>query len=136
MTDWKIDPRHEKTIGRYTVTPERRDNLTAYRVTTPGDARILRVLPTDQVSAQMRSRIITQALMLLDYAHPLLDPYIYLIGTLHLAGVPWEWVRESVPESFVDWLTGPGNLTHGMALELVEQAAVAGWEIRKKGTPT
>lgn len=144
MNDWKPDVRHGKVIGRFAVTPERRGNETAYRVTTPGDVRALRVLPSDQVTAQMRSRIVTGALMALEDAglvggycphdtpHPRFDAYTYLIGVLHLEGVLWEWVREPEPASFVDWLTGHG-VDERMALELVDQAGPAGWEIRKKG---
>lgn len=158
MTDWKPDPRHEKTIGRFTLTPERKGNLTAYRLTTAGDVRILRALPSDQVSAQMRSRIIVGALLALedldrmpwewdacahDDVHSVFEPHVYLIGTFHLADIPWEWVRPAEPESFADWLAekltisgvgvgSPGRLSQ----ELIERMEIAGWEIRRKGTQT
>lgn len=107
MSEWKPDLRHQKTIGAFTLTPERRGNETAHLIeSTTG--RGLRALPSDDISGLRRSRVIVGALLALDDVkrhrcehddqdHPDFDPFIYLVGALDEAILDWEWVE---PESF------------------------------------
>ena len=139
MTDWKPDLRHQKTIGTFTLTPERRGSETAHHVGSE-DGRGLRVLPSDHVSGLKRSQVALEALMALqdlmwldcqhdEHDHPEADPYVYLVGAFTLAGLEWESVGSS--PSIEEWLAegmeagwaGPGAFLADLRR--------AGFEIRR-----
>lgn len=146
MTDWKPDERHERQIGVFMMVPERRGGETAHRVYTPHDGRGIRVLPVDHASGQKRSRIIVGALAALediaqlecdhdDLEHPEFDPYLYLVGVLESAGIPWESVGDVREVTVEEWLSswfedrgrfaGPGYL--------LADLEAAGWKIERAG---
>lgn len=111
---WKPDTRHERTIGPYTLCPERnKDNETAHRVSFP-DGRGLRVLPDDRISGQKRSRVIVDALTQAYCAAPIhridleevavFDPMVYLVGALAGAGLTWELLGVVREVSIEEWL--------------------------------
>lgn len=101
MSEWKPDLRHQKTIGAFTLTPERRGNETAHLIESD-TGRGLRVLPSDDISGLRRSQTIVGALLALedlvwvecdhDQEHREMDPFHYLIGLFGQVGLEWESV--------------------------------------------
>lgn len=146
MTDWKPDLRHRKTVGDFTLTPERRGNETAHLIERQ-DGEGLRALPSDEVSGLRRSQTIVGVLLALEDVgiecnhgpgsgvldHRVFDPFDYLVGVFTRAGMPWERVSpRTTPGDWVEeYLAGP--VDRDAVADFLRSLGRAGFEIVEAG---